>query len=729
MRAVPICINPVGDGGKRVTTLILFNLLIFDDHAYMMMAAVNKSILRVWDFFAAEIAAQRTHLFLWWPVFLGLGIGVYFVLRFEPPVIVSVGGFLLSVGLCFISRFKTPLFLLCLTALGFSAAQMHAQWSYTPMLEKETRPTQMEATIHTIEHLEPGAGSRIVFRNLQVEDLEPERTPVRVRLRVRKDEGLKPGQRVKALVKLMPPSPPILPGGFDFQRYMYFRQIGAVGFVFNAPEILEEPRGRWQDFSETVRERIGFRVKAALEHPDSAVAQALITAERGEIPESDRQAMRDSGLAHLLAISGLHVGLFSGVVFFLVRLALALVPGMALKYPIKKYAAVLAFAAACFYAFLAGAPISTQRALIMVGVVFLAILLDRSPFSMRLISLAAFLVLLFSPESLTSASFHMSFGAVAGLIAFYEFLRPYSMGWYRQSGIGKRIALYFVGTILTTVIATLATAPFVLFHFQQMPTYSVLANVLAVPLMAFVVMPSAVLALFLMPMGLEYWPLQMMGEGIHQILVVAHWFAEIPGAVLKVPIYPVSALILFILGVLVFMLWQGYLRFAAVILIFIAFLQINIDKQYNILVSSDFNLVFLRDHQGEFYISSRRKEKFVAENWEKAYALEPGTAKRWPKEGQIGDLTCDPAACRLELHGAQISFLRQPYALQAECHWAQAVISLEVLDGAYCKDVILKDRFNGYRAGVHAFRVEDGKITYDTVEQFRGQRPWIPGDQ
>ena len=289
---------------------------------------------------------------------------------------------------------------------------------------------------------------------------------------MRKDEGIRAGQRVKLTGRLMPPSPPVLPGGFDFQRYMFFRQIGAVGFAFSAPEVLDEsPAGGAGSWLSNMRAHVSARVREAL--------------------------------------------------------------------PAR---------AACFYAALAGFPVPTQRALIMIGVVFLGIVLDRWPLSLRLVAFAAFFVLLFRPESLVSVSFQLSFAAVTGLILFFEWLRPYSRRWYRNAGWGRRFVLYFLGVVMTTLIATVMTAPLSLYHFGQVGVFGIFANVIAVPVMAFVIMPAAVMSLFLMVFGLEGWTLWAMDVGIDQVLDAAYWFSNLPGAVFRSSALPLSFLVLSVFG-------------------------------------------------------------------------------------------------------------------------------------------------------------------------------------
>ena len=339
------------------------------------------------------------HFFLWMPVFLALGISAYFALPIEPPVAVALLGFALAFALYVLWRHAGLLCLLLIVA-GFGAAQIRTILIAAPILSKAHGPAEISARVEAVEYLPAGQGVRFLLSDVAVEDLAAEATPRKVRLTYKGAgaENYVVGDRIAALVKLNAPSAPVIPGGFDFQRYLFFKGIGAVGFIYRAPEIIGQGGGEGA-IIESWRQAIAQRIFAAMEDQARAgVATALLTGYRAGITGDDQEAFRAAGLAHLLAISGLHVGLFSGFVFFVVRLCLALIPALALHHPIKKYAAALAFVAAFIYTLLAGATIPTQRALLMIGVFFLAIILDRSPLSLRLVAFAAFVVLLIFPE-------------------------------------------------------------------------------------------------------------------------------------------------------------------------------------------------------------------------------------------------------------------------------------------------------------------------------------------
>ena len=255
---------------------------------------------------------------------------------------------------------------------------------------------------------------------------------------MRKEEAFTPGERVRLLAQLTPTSPPVAPEAFDFRRYFYFERIGALGFVYKKIATEGAPKNPFNDFMEVLRARVAARIESVVGKDESPLSIAFTTGQRAAIRQHDKDAMVNAGLAHLISISGLHISLFSAIVFFFSRFLMACIPGWALNRPIKKYAAVLAFASAAFYTALAGGSIPTTRSLITVGIAYVAIMFDRSPISLRALAAAAMILLLIAPDSLITASFQMSFAAVAALIIFYDWLRPWLMAWSRQGFLKRR---------------------------------------------------------------------------------------------------------------------------------------------------------------------------------------------------------------------------------------------------------------------------------------------------
>jgi competence protein ComEC len=674
-----------------------------------------------------EFARQRERLVLWAPGFLGAGIALYFSLPAEPPLWpglffmgVLIACLVLARGLAFV---RGGCFLLFLVALGFCSAQVRAIAVYTPILAKEIKVSQVTGTIESVEDLPGEQGKRILLYDVTVEKLPPERTPVKLRLTVKKEDELKPGMRGAFLAHLNPPSPPVAPGAFDFQRYLYFQQIGGVGFIFKVLNLSQNIQSPLAHGIENLRNAIAARIGAAVSKNEAPMSIAFVTGQRAAITKADNTAMQNAGLSHLISISGLHIGLFSAFIFFTVRLFLACIPGMALRHPIKKYAAILAFLGACFYTMLAGASIPTDRSLITIGIAYVAILLDRSPMSLRLLACAAFLLLLVAPESLITASFQMSFAAVAALIIVFDALRPWIAKMQAQAGFFRR-ALFYVGSVcLTTIVATLATAPFSLFHFQQLAVYGVLGNALAVPLTSFIIMPAIILMLVLMPMHLDFMPVWALEQGMRLLLDVAHYVAALPHALIHVEAWPTSALLLVVGGLFFLGLWNGYLRFLGVIPILCAFIFIAQERQPDILVSSDFALAAYQTDD-VLHASTKRKNKFILASWERMAGLPEGSSIQWPKEGVDGPMSCDRGACRLELKQQKISFLNVPEFMGEECGWANVIISFKPLKFSRCPSRIVIDKFDGLRNGAYALWLGPQKIEITNAQEKRGIRFW-----
>jgi len=629
------------------------------------------------------------------------------------------------------------IFLVLMAALlfscGFMVAQIRTIMVHTPVLAKKIGPVDIEGTIELIGVL-PGVSSKgaAVAARVVLSDLEIERVnepPRKIRMKVSKAQGLKIGQRVRMLGVINPPSAPLVPGGFDFARHMYFQGIGGVGFAYRMPEIIEdavEDEAHFSRFIQALRLVMSAKIMSALPERQGALASALVVGHRTSIDDADRDAMRVAGLAHLLAISGLHVGLVVGILFFCSRLLMACVPLIALRYPIKKYAAVIALVGGVAYMLIAGSTIPTQRAVLMSGVVLCAILFDRMAISLRLVAFAAFVVLLIAPESLLSASFHLSFAAVAALIAFYDGMRPVFLKWNGEGGALRRVGLYLVGVCMTSVVATLATMPFAMFHFHQVASYGLLGNLVAVPLMGFLIMPSGIVAVLLMPFGLEFYPLMLMGIGIEAVLGLAHWIYGLSGALLYVSAWPLSALLCFVTAGLCLILLRGSLRWCALLPLVIVAAVFSSYRLPDIIVNGNLNLVMIRQDEGEIVVSTNRQDKFTRENWQRYFGVENEILPVWPKAKGQG-LFCDAEACRSFVQGHKVSLVKTHYAQRTECKWADIVISQEPIQRASCAVENRIGKWEGWRHGSHAVYLgkNHGDIRIVNAQIARGERPWV----
>ena len=337
---------------------------------------------------------------------------------------------------------------------------------------------------------------------------------------------------------MSPPLQPLRPGGYDFARDMYFQRIGASGYALGAIKVKAPPvaGGFWLRYATVIddlREAIDKRMRAIIAGDNGSIASALITGKRDAISTPVNDAMYVSSLAHVLSISGYHMAVVAGIVFFIFRAGLALVPSLANRYPIKKWAAFGALIAATFYLLLSGAEVATQRSYIMIAIVLLGVMLDRPTLTFRTISVAAMAVLTLAPQAVVHPSFQMSFAATLALIAAYQYGLPWRAD--RDSSLGARVALWgvreFAGLILASLVAGLATTPYAAFHFHRLAPYGVVANLLAMPVVSVVVMPMGILGLVAMPFGFDAVFFRLMGNGLDWMIWVSLWVASLPGAV------------------------------------------------------------------------------------------------------------------------------------------------------------------------------------------------------
>ena len=688
----------------------------------------------------AFLAGERPNWPGWLAVALGLGIAVYFALPVEPPLWLGAslaGGCLVLTVL--LRRFALALVVVAalLTAsIGFGVAQARTWMVAAPQLQDPIRFAHVTGRIAGIEPF-PNA-VRILMDHVEIAELPAEATPLRIRVKVLKDGALLAlGDRVNLLAHLQPSSPPSAPGAFDFRRKAFFDGEGATGFALGAARVLPvageaswlEHFGLWIG---RLRGTIGHRIASLEPGPAGAMTRALTVGDQTALTKADTEAMRISGLAHLLSISGLHIGMAAGLFFFGLRSLLALVPSLALRCPIKKWSAAAAILAAGFYALLAGATVPTQRSFIMIAIVFIGVLVDRSPFSFRMIAWAAIALLLLAPEALIGASFQMSFFAVLGLIAVFEALRTQlsrwrggrslETDWFGRVGDFMRSAGFWLATtMLTSVIATLMTAPFAMYHFDRLSTYGVIANLIAVPLTGFWVMPMEMAALLLMPFGLDapFWYLA--ARGCDGILWVAHTVSAWPYANVVTPAMPIGALIAVSLGLVVLCLMRSRWRVLGLAPVLGGLATLSFVTTPDLLVAGDAKLLAMKSADGDYRLNSLRASKLAAETWLRRNGQLD--AVRFPAVNDAG-VACDALGCVYTRNGKSVALSFVGDALVDDCKTADLVISLVPIRQR-CAALRI-DRFDLWRGGTHAVRIDpNGTVHIESVAATLGDRPWV----
>ncbi|MCA8934193.1 MAG: ComEC/Rec2 family competence protein, partial [Rhodospirillaceae bacterium] len=462
------------------------------------------------------------------------------------------------------------------------------------------------------------------------------------------------------------------------------------------------------------------RIDQALDPPAAGFAAALLTGQRGGVDDATYEVLRDAGLAHLLAISGLHVGLVAGGVFVLVRLLGSLNERLAVTRPIKKWAAVAALLSAVAYMLVVGAPVPTQRAVLMTGLVLLGVLADREALSMRLVAWAALVVLVLAPDSVVSASFQMSFAAVVGLVAAYEWLAPRMGRWRRGGGMARAVLLYLAGVLVSTAVAGLATAPFSLFHFQAVATAGALANLLAVPLTAFWIMPFGMAAYLAMPLGVEEGPLYLMGLGVSALVWIAGEAAQLAGGSARFAPPPAWGLALLSLGGLWLCLWRRPWRLWGCLAVAAGLASSAIERPPDLLVSDTADLTGLIEGEPRHLVlTSLNRERFAARAWADRFAAGAVVALAdLPEDRQ----RCDGLGCIVHHAGTTLALVADPRALDEDCAAADLLVA-EVPVFQPCAAVVI-DRFDVWRHGAHAVWLGDGPPRIETVAEHEGDRPW-----
>ncbi|MCP5382704.1 MAG: ComEC/Rec2 family competence protein [Kordiimonadaceae bacterium] len=670
------------------------------------------------------------------PVLLAFGIGFYFSYNLElnfihQLIFLSVLGvilYLIRKRFPFTKYILLTIFFIC---AGYSLANYRVLSLATVTLDRELSPTRVIGIVQKVHLYEDGK----IRLTLSSPEIRGKISLDLVNVKVNKfSEMPYPGDKVRIRAGLMPPPGPSMPGDYDYARQVWFQGLSAVGYAVSELEILDKNNGINASFTQS-RQHMAERIKSELPGEAGTLAAALITGIRGGMPDDLAEAMRNAGLAHLLAISGLHMGLLCGVVFFMSRMLLALSTTLTLKYPIKKWSAIIASLAGLGYLFISGASIPTVRAFIMVVIVFIGVLTDRKAISLRLVAIAATFILVTSPEALIGVSFQMSFAAVVALVVIFErFGNDFLSRFRSDSGLRQKILLFIVGSLFTSLVSELAIAPFALYHFNKIVLFGLLANLIAMPVMGSWVMPCIVATLVLMPFGLEKIALIPMSWGLEVIMRTAYWVSNLPGATIEIPAISLRALVFLVVGALWFGIWRLKWRYAGVpVMLFGVYLAVSYVRP-DILIDNAGKTIALRGDDNSLSLSRTNGSRIVRERWQQRYGL--SEISRWDYESFAPDnaagreLSCDTLSCLYRPERTDhmlISLVQNELALPEDCQNADIIISLVPVEINCPADVVL-DRWDFYHNGGYALWLPEGKeeqVKMINVKESRGHYPWV----
>ncbi|MFN7107397.1 MAG: ComEC/Rec2 family competence protein [Brevundimonas sp.] len=685
-----------------------------------------------------EVAAQTLRWRLWAPVAFGAGAAVYFALRIEPGLwplllgaVVAFSAWIAARRRGWARRLTWPLLMLACVAGGLAAAKVRTEMVAAPIAPAMSEPTMIEAWVVDVDS--PGQrGARIVVAPVWIRGLTPEQTPVRLRATVR-GEPPKPGEAIRLFGILNPPPAPASPGAYDFGRNAFFQGMGGVAFALGEtrPADLASPpwRLRLAIAVNGARYALAERIVARLGERTGGIAAAMTTSHETWISQEDMDVMRDSGLAHILSVSGLHMAIVGGFVFFAVRLGVAAWPWLALRVHGKKVAAVAGLTAVGVYLVVSGAPPPAERAAITASIAFLAILLDRQAVTMHGLAVAAFIVLAIQPEAIVTPGFQMSFAATAALVALVEAwpkrTREISAPWPILAI--QRFGGWLTAAVAASVVAGLATGPFAMQHFNRTAMYGLLANLGTSPVADFILMPALAIGAALEPLGLGGPFLAVAGWGVDLMLAIGTWTAGLPGAVRTVASAPDYVLPIAFLGVLFVCLWQGRLRWlglplAAAILVWPRAPTPDLwigDGGTNAAFHREKQAVVVRPGVREFAVDlwSRRRGLTMMDRPETGWACERFSCR--PEAEQVG-----PVA---------IWWGRKapgPDQMEALCRAAPVISVRAVLTSipSACQDRLVLDGVDFARGGaVELWRdspSETGRWRAVWTAYVRGDRPW-----
>jgi competence protein ComEC len=682
--------------------------------------------LREWV--RAEAGAGR--LLPWVPVAFGTGIAFYFAADHEPVLPVAAATAAVLGVAAFLLR-RQKFFAIAVMAASIAAGFAMATFRTAHIAhEVLTRPAYSVSLAGFVEARDIRERTdRFVLRVTQMDGPRLQTRLERVRLSVRKGTAPSVGSFVELKARLQPPLAPLRPGSYDFGRDLFFQGIGASGFVTGSIRARDPPAAggfslRYAAFMQDLRDGIDARIRTTLDGDKRAIATALLTGRRDAITTPVNDAMFISGLGHVLSISGYHMAVVAGVVFFVVRALLALIPVLTVGFPIKKWAAAAALAAATFYLLLSGAEVATQRSYYMTAVVLIAVMVDRRAITFRTLALAAIVVLVLAPEAVVHPSFQMSFAATLGLVALVQIGMPRLFATPENSTAAK-VALWggreLITLALASLVAGLATTPYAAFHFHRVTPYGLLANLAAMPVVSAVVMPAGMLGLVAMPFGFDGFFWWLMGVGIDWMIVVTEWVAALPGAIGRITAFGSGPLIVSSLGIVLLGLLRTPLRWAGAGLLLMSVIWVLAIPQPDVLISGDGHNVAVRGRDGRLHLMKTAKDAFLVKEW-----LAADADSREASDTSLGDgVSCDEEGCVAQMaDGRLVALSLKPDGLADDCARAALIVTASPVTPACGVTAIELKRLRAQ--GAMTLRWTPRGFTVNAVKPRGTNRPWSP---
>lgn len=654
--------------------------------------------------FAKEIDERR--LFLWTPVAAMAGVSLNMAADREPVLWLPALLTLLFGALALAGRRKRMAFAVligaCALSAGFLSMGLRTARVAAPVLD-HVRIVKLKGFVEEIDFRPVGA--RLILRVEDAGDMPAGAAPRRVRVTARQAPDVAAGDYVALTARLLPPSHASLPGGYDFARDAYFAGIGAVGSTLGAIVAAPAPRDaplalRFGAAVDHARNALAARVDAIIGGDEGAIAAAMVTGKRDFLSNDAKDLIREAGIFHIITISGVQMTLVAGIFFWTTRRLLALSPTLALRYPIKKWAAAIAILGALAYDVCTGSRVGAERALIMTLIVLGAIIADRRALTMRNLAFAVLAVVALEPEAILSVSFQLSFAAVGALVAVLEarMARREDAGdpFMPSPRAPKRgpLTIHLIdkplGLIVATLCATTATASFMAYHFHDLSPYVLIGNPLTLSIIEFFAVPGALIGTALYPLGLDAPVWLYVGAGIRFILWAARHIADAPGSTLHVRAFAPYALPFLSLAVISALVWRSWLlRATAIPFALIGILGAASGPRYDVIIAPGGEQVGLRDADGRLAVIGKRFNAFAAEQW-----LAADGDGREAAQARDNVSPCDRYGCVGALpEGQALALVEDRMAFEEDCRRADIVVSaLTAPAGCQAKQVFENHR-------------------------------------
>ena len=679
------------------------------------------------------------------PVLLAAGAVTYFCLPKEPhAMLVAAAVLIMACATALVRR------VLWMRAAGLAVLSLFVgvlagsveTWRHSTQMMGSSISTHLTGRLVAIE-LRANGRTRLTIDVIATERPQLRYAPARIRATAGEVPGdLAPGDGVRGVVRLLSPSGPARPHGYDFAFENYFDGIGANGFFLSGPfpaQLRGGAPARVAVLAWVERQRLilAGRIRERISGPEGEVAAALVAGVRGGIPDYVTEALRKTGLAHILAISGLHMALVAGTVVGAMRLVFALFPGFSSRHPVKKYAAAGGLLALSLYLVISGAAVAAQRAYVMFAVMLVAVMFDRAALTMRNLAIAGVIILAVAPHEVMGPSFQMSFAATAALVGAYGWYserqrRRQPGDWARRTAFANALrltGLFFAGLAATSIIAGLATGLFAAWHFQRVAPLGLFANLAAMPIVTIVVMPCAVAGVLAMPLGLDGVFFAGMGHGLALVIAIAEWLAE-RSPVDAVGAIPPLAVVLLAVALVQAVVSTTWLRSMALPIAAVGLPLILMRDPPDVLISENSRLVAMPLSDGRVAVNTRRPSTFTLDIWMAALnagevAKPEGAGEVLPAPTEAGFRCAGDRCVATHKSGAVVAYAKSATEASLLCDTATLMIIGDATADGVCANavtIVLTKRDLAMRGSAEV-RFRDGGVI---VRHAIGQqlRPW-----